>query len=1160
MQPALRLLRSQILFIAALAAFGASAAPGGRLISDDNAKAPPEELKTMHVPPGFEVQLVASDPDIHKPLNINFDARGRLWVTDTIEYPFPAQDGKPTRDTVKILDDFDAAGHARKITTFADNLNIPVGVLPVGDNAAIVYSIPGIWKLTDTKGTGHADQRDLLLNGFAHDDTHGMTGSFNEGFDGQIYAVHGFRNTSQVKGSDGSSIIMNSGNTYRFKRDGSHIEYFTHGQVNPFGMCFDSLGNLYTSDCETMPIALLLRGSYHPSFGKPDDGLGFSPEMCEHMYGSSAIAGLCDYVADQYPPEFRNRMLVGNVMTGRINNAHLAPRGSAFHADDEPDFLTCDDTWFRPVCIKLGPDGAIYVADFYNRIIGHYEVDLHHPGRDKQRGRIWRIVYKGPGAPPAPAKKFDLTQATLAEVIESLASPNLTIRMLATHRLADTLGQPAVAPLKEMLAVTKDPFQKAHGLWVLFRLNALEPALLQTAAADADPIVRQHAMRVLGELQPWQPAHRELALAGLKDADPLVRRPAAEALGRHPEFDNLRPLLEARQRPDNDPYLTHTLRIALRDQLQDDRIAKPLLAETWSVADEHTLADAAAGATSPGAAGLLLRYVRTAQEPKATVLRYLHAIVTAVPEDQVEELAKFIAARFGDDTELQLASLMSVLDGLSQRGIAPGEAVRSWGRSLAAQILPEVTANAPLWTYRPIDGSTDARNPWGVQSRASADGVPSASFLSSIVRGETLTGVARSPVFKIPPQLSFYIAGHNGLPPQISPAKNIVRLREAGTDKILAEQIPPRNDVAQKVTWDLNPYAGRQGYIEATDGDDATAFAWMAFGRFDPPVVNVGASGSRLTGAIQIIASLHLTDRAGAVVSLLSSRAMDDETRIAAARALGSLDPSAHLAPLAAVLRDPAAHKLVRDACANALGLVGSAESSAALLQVLLVAPHRTQLELAKALASTPAGAQSLLDSIRDGKASARLLQDINLYERLTVARIANLDARIAELTKGLPAADAEIQRRIDQQAAAFNPAKASPDRGKLVFQKNCIACHMIGIQGAHVGPQLDGIGARGVPRLCEDILDPSRNVDIAFRYTTYVMTDGNVQDGILRRQEGQTLTLADSTGKEVTIDTSKIKRKIESKLSLMPGNFGEIIPEQEFNDLLSYLLAAKVE
>src|SRR6516225_7715440 len=251
---------------------------------------PEEQIKKIKLPPGFELQLVAADPDIRKPININFDAAGRLWITETIEYPFPAKAGAE-RDAVKILEDFGPDGKARKITTFADGLNIPIGVLPLKDSA-LVYSIPNIYQLTDTKGSGRADRREVFIGSIGVRDTHGMTSAFTWGFDGWIYACHGYANTSTVKAGDGSAVTMNSGNTYRFKPDGSHIEQYTWGQVNPFGLAFDPLGNLYSADCHSQPIYQLLRGAYYPSFGKPHDGLGFGPEMLTEYKDSTAIAGI----------------------------------------------------------------------------------------------------------------------------------------------------------------------------------------------------------------------------------------------------------------------------------------------------------------------------------------------------------------------------------------------------------------------------------------------------------------------------------------------------------------------------------------------------------------------------------------------------------------------------------------------------------------------------------------------------------------------------------------------------------------------------------------------------------------------------------------------------------------------------------------------------
>src|SRR5690606_34299912 len=129
-----------------------------------------------------------------------------------------------------------------------------------------------------------------------------------------------------------------------------------------------------------------LRGAYYPSFGKPHDGLGYGPEMMTHSHGSTGIAGVVYYAADAFPAEYRETVFIGNPITGKINHDRLEAHGSTYRALEQPDFLSCDDPWFRPVDLQLAPDGSLYIADFYNRIIGHYEVPLNHPLRDRERG------------------------------------------------------------------------------------------------------------------------------------------------------------------------------------------------------------------------------------------------------------------------------------------------------------------------------------------------------------------------------------------------------------------------------------------------------------------------------------------------------------------------------------------------------------------------------------------------------------------------------------------------------------------------------------------------------------------------------------------------------------------------------------------------------
>ena len=511
------------------------------LVAPTEARTPAEERKAFHLPPGFEAQLVAEEPTINKPMNLAFDDRGRLWVTTTVEYPYPAKEGTKPRDRVVVLDDFAPDGRARKATTFADGLNIPIGVLPLGrGDSALVHSIPSIRRYTDTDGDGKADKSEEMYTAYGFRDTHGMTNAFTWGFDGWIYACHGFSNESTVKGSDGKPIVMQSGNTYRMKPDGTHLEYFTHGQVNPFGLAFDPLGNLYSADCHSRPIYCLLPGAYYPSFGKPDDGLGFGPEMVNHDHGSTGIGGIVYYAADAFPKAFRDNIFIGNVVTSRINRDTLEWHGSSPKGIAQPDFLVSDDPWFRPVDLELGPDGALYVADFYNRIIGHYEVPLTHPGRDRERGRIWRIVYKGDDKSAKPLRPgYDGTKESVGDLLHDLGDPNLVRRTHATNMLVERGKE--VAPAVRVAAEDSAPTRRAHALWVFQRLGLLDEATLARAAGDRDEMVRVHAMRVFRERAAG--VGGLIPLIGLAKGGPMTRRAAAQALAKHTSLETLDSLL-----------------------------------------------------------------------------------------------------------------------------------------------------------------------------------------------------------------------------------------------------------------------------------------------------------------------------------------------------------------------------------------------------------------------------------------------------------------------------------------------------------------------------------------------------------------------------------------------------------------------------------------
>ena len=1204
-----------ILALALLASTGHAADPFADIIRKTEPLTPEQERLSLHLPPGFEIQLVAAEPDIGKPMNLAFDAAGRLWITQSREYPFPAPLDKPGRDMIKVLSAFDGNGRARTITTFAQGLNIPIGLYPY-KNGVIAFSIPNIYFFEDSNGDGRADKKELILGRFGFEkDTHGLTGAFRRGFDGWLYADHGYANDSTLTARDGSTIKMNSGNCYRFRVDGSHVEQYSWGQVNPFGLMFDALGDLWSADCHSSPVYQLLRGAYYPSFGKPHDGLGFGPDICTHSHGSTAIAGMVHYDAENFPPEYRGNTFVGNVMTCRINRDSLIEHGSTRIAMEEPDFLSSDDPWFRPVDLQLGPDGAIYVADFYNRIIGHYEVALDHPGRDRERGRVWRIRYRGPevakglnklnelnglngtggtdakrarreaaaaaGGQPAVAKskapalqafgaqdwrtpkRFDLSRASVKELILELASPNLTCRMLAMNQLVDRVGQAAVGPVKRMMRDKKSvPYQKMHGLWVLHRLGGLEESILSGAAHDKDRGVRVHAQRALSETPVWTPGQQALALEGLGDRDAYVQRAAADALGRHPAFEQIQALLDLRGRvPAEDAQLLHTVRMALRDQLRPEDSLARLQRASLSESDASVIADVAVGIKSGEAGAFLLEHARRFTEPREKLTSYLRHVARYVPESALAELAAFTRAKFNDDLDFQLALFKSVQEGTAQRGAAMAAPVRQWGAELVERLLASIDVATLEWRNSPIKGG-DTTNPWFLEKRASSDGDTKAQFISSLSPGgEKLTGILRSKPFPIPEKLSFFMAGHDGSPDKPLRKKNLVRLRDANTQEVLAQSAPPRNDTARPFHWSLNKFAGREGYLEIVDGNAGHSFAWLAVGRFNPPVVALPAIipnqvDKRQLAAAELAGTLRLTKLEPKLADLLNDPNAEADARGAAAKALAALNPSGCLPGLGKIIAEADQPIKLREKIATVLGELNSPQARAILVETLRTAPHGLQTQLGLALAGNAEGAEGLLQAVSEGKASASLLQDPNIKARLTAAKPANLSQRLEKLTANLPPANEQRQKLLEERRAGFNPAEVSATQGAQVFKQHCALCHSIDGQGAVIGPQLDGVGGRGADRLMEDILDPNRNVDHAFRTTLLVLKDGDVQSGLFRREEGEMLVLAQANGKEISVPKKEVQERRESETSLMPDNFSDVIAQEDFNHLIAFLLA----
>lgn len=607
-------------------------------------RSPAEEQSSFRLPPGFRITCFACEPEIHKPLNMAFDLRGRLWLTETVEYPYPAPADRPGRDRVVILEDTDGDGVSDRTTIFAEGLNIPIGIQPYG-RGAIVFTIPNIVYLEDTDGDGRADRRTKILGPFDYSrDTHGLNNSFRRSFDGWIYACHGFANQSRVGGKDGHTVTLVSGNVYRFRPDGSRIEIVSIGQVNPFGMTVDPWGDLFTADCHSKPLTHIIPGACYPSFGRPHNGLGFAPELMSHSHGSTAIAGVARVELRRADSPYQGTLVSGNVMTSRINHNRITYHGATATAHELPDFVTTSDPWFRPVDLRFGPDGALYVADFYNRIIGHYEVPLDHPGRDRFRGRIWRITFPV-GSDSHTQQARPAVPTPQSPSLESLLAltdhPQTEVRLLALHELVDRHGAEVLEPLRRRWS-TATSRQRVCFVWAELRLGAKEPpSLLPRALHDADPLVRYHAWKVVRERSAPPPDFETLFSAALLEDAPRVKKAAALAGVRHP-LPALAPVLtRALQQTDaRDTELRYVLRMSLRAAMSTAGAFQWVTQHRQQCAADwrERIADVAMAIPTPEAAAFLYQWLRE-HESASTPQQWRHVMRWATPE-----LAREIAA------------------------------------------------------------------------------------------------------------------------------------------------------------------------------------------------------------------------------------------------------------------------------------------------------------------------------------------------------------------------------------------------------------------------------------------------------------------------------------------------------------------------------------
>ncbi|MCW5552804.1 MAG: HEAT repeat domain-containing protein [Verrucomicrobiae bacterium] len=411
------------------------------------ALAPAEAEKKFVLHEGFEARIFAAEPDVVNPVAMTWDERGRLWVLELHEYPMGAKPGEKPRDRIKILEDTNNDGRADKVTVFADGLNLATGLL-LGNGGVYVGQAPHLLFLQDTNHDDRVDRREILLTGFGLEDRHELLNGFTWGPDGWLYMTHGVFTHSKVKIPEATEpgVIMNAA-VARFHPRTKKFEVFAEGTSNPWGVDFDRYGNAFVSACVIDHLFHIAPGgSYQRQAGAPSNPYTYEllPSIVDHKHHMAAYCGICIYQGDQFPEEYRGRVFMGNIHQNAINHDRLIPNGSSFKAVAEKDFLTTSDGWFRPVSQQVGPDGALWIADWYDKYPCYQNAMADPEGVDREHGRIWRVVYVGKEAgktiPPRPEVKMDFSKLGGTNLVELFNHPNVWQRRMAQRILQQRLS------------------------------------------------------------------------------------------------------------------------------------------------------------------------------------------------------------------------------------------------------------------------------------------------------------------------------------------------------------------------------------------------------------------------------------------------------------------------------------------------------------------------------------------------------------------------------------------------------------------------------------------------------------------------------------------------------------------------------------------------
>ncbi|MES2982514.1 MAG: family 16 glycoside hydrolase [Verrucomicrobiota bacterium] len=1181
-------------------------APAGTL-------SPEEQIKGFKLPEGYTVELVSSEKEgTEKPITVAWDRHGKMWTMTATEYPLDANESPDAaaalyasggKDRILVFDD----PNSNKVQTprvFAEGLAIPLGILPMMDGVLAQYGTQ-IRRYIDDDKDGKADRFEVVLEGFGVQDSHLFAHQFERIPGGWIHVAQGAFNASEVrrpggvKFADGlMSVTFKNCKLGRFKPDGSLFEPLTAGPNNIWGLVISRTGETYIQEANDMgyPVAEFVPGSNYPTpFGpRLREDAPLQPPSLKDGMGGTGLSGLAlaEDEGSPFAKDFPGSQVfyIPNPITSKIQMVTMTrdAKGHPVYKKGH-DFMVTDDKSFRPIAAHFGPDGCMYVVDWYNKIISHNEVARAHPDRDKTSGRIWRIRHKDQTVPA----RIDLAKLEGQKLLDQLGGPNARTAAMAWNEIVDRKETKLVPDLKKILSDSKASDAKRLGaLWALEGLKAVTPDLLVSLSKSPQSSFRYEAARIAGE---WSLPEQDFlrVMEALKD-DPhfRVRAGVINAVRFHQAATPAIVAIAAGyakaplQGKDRDGYDREFERYLARwamsshpEQTDKMMTEMKLPDEAAALAARSFEGEAAAvmlvknlekmqRAPTAQELGILAKYIQQpmvqeglkkllgAKEQRPALLNSLlqvDASVAAIPD---------FAAAVGDACEALLKESRNpenerlVVDLVRRFRISKlGEEVREWAFSPSRK--PEELAIG-LATLREI------------KFLKAADYEKLLDHADDKVRREAVTGFASMPG---PEVIELFSKRWATLPGAL---KSIAR-DGMTSNKIQAEAFTKalgEGKFGQVDGSSVEKVSAVLGY----DHPAVTALLKSQEGLLKSVIRFTGNPQDRiltnvtLGGAFTVETWIKLNEGISQADGLLARKGGADfnfyaeKLRVYGGPALGDVIESKRTIKAGewihcAITRDAEGRfTIYLDGDLDATGSKTSTEAFTGLN-----VGETTDKNGSAALYDefriwdVARTAEQIRMDFRTDYSDAELPK--NLVLRITGKELSK--AKVEGKVSATPVSDFPTlltTKQRDLNQAKFHRfeelAKKTGDaeKGRALAEATCFICHQVKGKGLAIGPDLSGAGAMGVESLLRNILHPNEQLESGYYRHDVRLTNDSVVSGFLSGETADSIKIRRIGADELVIPKKDILAHDVSKRSLMPEGLIDGFTDQQVSDLFSYL------